>query len=94
MTGQLRGLHLLVSGVVQGVGFRWFVERAADNFRLTGWVKNLYDGTVESYAEGNEGALIGFLDEVRIGPQGGRVTGVKVEWMEHTGKYSDFRITF
>ncbi len=94
MTGQLKGLHLIVNGVVQGVGFRWFVERAAKNFGLTGWVKNLYDGTVEMYAEGDEGALKGFLDEIKIGPGSGRITGVKASWTEYTGKYDDFRITF
>ena len=94
MAGQYRGLSLIVSGVVQGVGFRWFVERTANNFGLTGWVKNLYDGTVETYAEGDDGAFKGFLDEIKIGPQGGRVAGVKVNWTEYTGKYNDFRITF
>jgi acylphosphatase len=94
MPGELKGLHLIVSGVVQGVGFRWFVEDAANKFGLTGWVKNLYDGSVETYVEGEEGALNGFLDEVRIGPRSARVTGVKADWRNHTGKYDDFRITF
>ena len=94
MTGQLKGLHLIISGVVQGVGFRWFVERAATSFGLTGWVKNLYDGTVETCAEGDESALKGFLDEIKIGPRSGRVAGVKVNWTEYTGNYNDFRITF
>ena len=94
MGGQYSGLHLIISGVVQGVGFRWFVERTANNFGLTGWVKNLYAGTVETYAEGDEGALKGFLDEIKIGPRSGRVARVKVNRMKYTGKYDDFRITF
>lgn len=85
---------MIISGVVQGVGFRWFVEDAANKFELKGWVKNLYDGTVETYAEGEEGALKGFLEEVRIGPRSARVTGVKSDWREYTGKYDSFRITF
>ena len=70
------------------------MERVANNYGLTGWVKNLYDGTVETCVEGDEGALRGFLDEIRIGPRSGKVTGVKMNWMEHTGRYKDFRITF
>ena len=85
---------MLISGVVQGVGFRWFVERTANGFGLKGWVKNLYDGTVETYAEGEEGALKGFLEEIKIGPRSGRVAGVKANWQEYSGRYDDFRITF
>jgi len=94
MSGKLKGLHLIISGVVQGVGFRWFVERSANNFGLKGWVKNLYDGTVETYAEGDEGALKGFLNEIKIGPQSGHVTAVKAAWKEYTGNFNDFRIAF
>ena len=57
-----------MTGVVQGVGFRWFVERAARNLGLVGYVKNLYDGSVEAYAEGNESSLNAFQDEIGIGP--------------------------
>lgn len=94
MAGQLKGLHLVIDGVVQGVGFRWFVERTANNFGLKGWVKNLYDGSVETYAEGDEGALNGFLEEMRVGPPSGKVTSVKADWMKYTGNYKDFRIEF
>lgn len=94
MGGQLKGLHLKISGMVQGVGFRWFVERIANRFELTGWVKNLYDGSVESYAEGEESSLKGFLEQIKIGPSGARVAGVSTEWREYSGKYEDFRITF
>jgi acylphosphatase len=94
MAGELKGLHLIVSGVVQGVGFRWFVEDIANKFGLTGWVRNLHDGTVEAFAEGEEGALKGFLKEVKIGPRSARVTGVKADWQDYSGKYDSFRITF
>ena len=83
---------MIVSGVVQGVGFRWFVERVANSFGLTGYVRNLYDGTVETYVEGEEAALNGFHNEVRIGPRGAHVAAVKVEWREHSGNYKNFRI--
>jgi len=94
MSETSKGLHLIVHGVVQGVGFRWYVERTARNFGLTGWVKNVYDGTVECYAEGGEGALHGFLKDINIGPSGSRVTKVEPTWKEATGEYKEFRITF
>ncbi len=92
MSGSLKGLHLVVSGVVQGVGFRWFTRRCAQNLELTGYVRNLPNGSVEAYAEGDEGVLNGFLKELRIGPRSGHVAGVEVKWMEFTGKHIEFRI--
>jgi len=94
MARQLKGLRLIVNGVVQGVGFRWFVERTAKKYGLSGWVKNLYDGSVETYAEGDDSLLREFINDVKIGPAGSRVSGVKVEWSEFTGNFKDFRITF
>lgn len=92
MPGTLKGIHLIVSGVVQGVGFRWFVERVANNLGLVGYVRNLYDGSVETYAEGNEDALNAFHKEMKIGPRSAHVTGVRTDWKEYTGNYKDFRI--
>ena len=92
MPGQLKGIHLIVSGVVQGVGFRWFVERVADKLGLVGHVRNLYDGSVETYAEGNEDALNAFYKEIKIGPRSAHVTDVKVKWNEYTGDFKEFRI--
>lgn len=92
MPGQLKGIHLIVSGVVQGVGFRWFVERAAKNLGLVGNVRNLYDGSVEAYAEGVADALNAFHKEIKIGPRSAHVTGVRVDWKKYTGDFKDFRI--
>ncbi len=92
MPGQLKGIHLIVSGVVQGVNFRWFVQRVAQNLGLKGYVKNLYDGSVEAYAEGEEDALNAFYKEVKIGPRSAHVAGVRVNWKKYTGDFKDFRI--
>ncbi len=92
MPGQLKGMHLIVSGVVQGVGYRWFVERAAKNLGLVGNVRNLYDGSVEAYAEGEEDTLNAFYKEMKIGPREAHVTGIRVDWKEYTGDFKDFRI--
>ncbi len=92
MAGQSKGIHLIVSGVVQGVGFRWYVERVAKKLGLAGNVRNLYDGSVEAYAEGEEDALNAFYKEIKIGPSSAHVTGVRVDWKEYTGDFKDFRI--
>jgi acylphosphatase len=71
-------VHLLVSGRVQGVGFRWFVRTLALRLDLAGWVMNLPDGTVEIAAQGSDAQLEEFLNEVRRGPDGADVSRVDV----------------
>ncbi len=65
-------------GRVQGVGFRFFAERAARELGICGWVRNLPDGTVETLAEGDEDAVQRYLDRLRKGPLGSRVDAVEV----------------
>lgn len=69
----------LVSGRVQGVGFRFFAERAARAASVRGWVRNLPDGRVETLAEGEESAVARYLESIRKGPSGGRVDSVEIE---------------
>ena len=64
---------------MQGVGFRFFAERAAKKAGVTGWVRNLSDGRVESVVEGSGDAVDRYLAELRKGPHGSRVTDVAVE---------------
>jgi acylphosphatase len=82
-----------VHGSVQGVGFRWFVERAADQLALPGYVKNLYDGTVEVYAIGSEEQLGELRQHLERGPRGARVTRVE-ENPAPLRPYRNFRIEF
>jgi acylphosphatase len=69
--------HVEVSGIVQGVGFRWFARQAGRRHHLAGWVRNRADGSVEIAAAGNEPELQRFLDEIRHGPDGARVSAVR-----------------
>jgi acylphosphatase len=77
---------------VQGVGFRYFVDKAAGEHRATGWVRNRGDGSVEVLAEGSEAALTNLLDAIRRGPRGAHVTDVQVEWGEGAGAFTTFQI--
>lgn len=66
-------LHVRVTGVVQGVGFRWFVREKARRLGLAGWVRNLPDGSVEVAASGEEGQIELLRGELRKGPSGAAV---------------------
>ena len=84
-----------VRGRVQGVGFRWFVQAAAQRRGLTGWTRNLADGrTVEVVAEGPRAALEDLLAELRRGPSGARVESVSEAWAPATGEFSGFEIRY
>jgi acylphosphatase len=82
----------VVSGRVQGVGFRFFAERAAREAGVRGWVRNRQDGTVETMVEGEQAAVDGYLDRLRKGPFGSRVAGVAVEDVS-PGAFHSFEIT-
>lgn len=88
------GAHIIVKGLVQGVGFRWFVEREAKKLGLHGYVKNLYNGDVEVEVEGESGLIEELIQQLRIGNRSSQVTGAQVTWKEGEDKYTSFRITF
>jgi len=92
MAGEQKAARINVSGVVQGVGFRFFVKHSADKFGVTGYVRNLYDGSVEALAEGESSAVNGFIEEVKIGPLYSHVSAAKIEQLKYTGDYNNFRI--
>jgi acylphosphatase len=71
-------LHVRVTGVVQGVGFRWFVRERARRLGLAGWVRNLPDGSVEVAASGEAGQLELLRGELMKGPTGAQVAAVEV----------------
>ena len=81
----MKARRLLVSGRVQGVGYRWFAVRAAQELGLSGWVRNLPDGRVEALAEGNEDQLERFVERLRKGPIASKVNGVDSLDAEPTG---------
>ncbi len=70
------GIHVLVSGRVQGVGFRYFLKQSADTAGVGGWVRNLRDGRVEAVLEGPPDAVQEVLDDIGRGPPAARVEEV------------------
>jgi acylphosphatase len=91
MTGAGR-LHATVHGDVQGVGFRWFVQRRAAQLGLAGWVANRPDGTVEVVAEGPRDSLDQLLEALRRGPSGAAVPDVNAEFETPRGDLDGFQI--
>lgn len=88
------GARIVVSGVVQGVGFRFFTVNLARRLGLRGWVKNKPDGTVEIRAEGDKPAMFAFINELRIGPRWATVRDVNVQWTPPEDSYHSFDIVF
>lgn len=85
-----RRAHVFVSGRVQGVGFRAFVQREALKLGVKGWVRNLGDGRVEAVMEGTAEQVEGLLERVREGPRGARVQKVAVTEEAATGEFKTF----
>ncbi len=83
--------HYLISGRVQGVGFRRFVEKTARELQLRGWVRNLNDGRVEAWVEGPPATLLKLEQELRKGPSLSRVDSLVMS--ERAGRQCrDFQV--
>ena len=87
-------VRAIASGLVQGVGYRYFAVGHARRLGLVGYAKNLPNGTVETYAEGERGLLEEFVKLLRTGPVAADVTGVAVEWAKPSGRHKGFSIEY
>ncbi len=88
-------MRIVVSGRVQGVGFRAFTVSAAQHFGVTGWVRNQPDGrSVEIVAEGDSDILKRFLDRVGAGPPGANVIHVEQSRQPNTESFADFKVRY
>lgn len=84
--------RFLISGAVQGVGYRFFAQRAAARHQIVGYVKNLSDGRVEALAEGPLRQVEAFKHDLATGPRFGKVDHLEELILDPTGTYSSFRI--
>lgn len=78
---QIFQMHVFVKGIVQGVGFRYFVLQYGTHLHLKGWVRNRFNGDLEILAEGPREKLNTLLREVRKGPPMAQVVDVDIKWM-------------
>ncbi len=84
--------EMLAEGIVQGVGFRWFVRDCAAKYRIRGFAKNLPDGNVQIHAQGDESNLQLFADRVKRGTYYVRVDKLTIDVVENYTEYKDFFI--
>ncbi len=89
----MSAVRVVVSGRVQGVGFRAFVVREAARWGVTGQVRNRPDGCVEADAHGPRAALDGFVAALGQGPRAARVESVQTQWYDRAEPPGDFRVT-
>lgn len=85
--------HLRISGRVQGVYFRATAQDTGRALGLTGWIRNLADGSVEAVFEGPRERLEEMVEWCRHGPPQARVDGVDLSWGSATGEFSTLRVT-
>lgn len=83
-----------MSGVVQGVGYRFFVIDAARSLDLKGYVKNTPDRTVRVEVEGDRGIVEELIGQLKVGPRGANVKDLRVEWLAYRGDLGEFQIRF
>ncbi len=86
--------HIIVAGNVQGVGYRYFVMKAAHRMELTGWVKNLPTGAVEILVEGPRGLLETLIKELRTGNSWATVYDIRLEWEKYQAEFTGFDIVY
>lgn len=84
--------HFIISGTVQGVGYRFFAMRAAARHQVLGTVRNLPDGRVEVIAEGDREAMDQFKNDLATGPMMAEITDIEETDVPVTGRYRDFRL--
>lgn len=84
--------HVVVSGLVQGVGYRYLARKHAQRLGLVGWVRNLADGRVEAEVQGADAAVAEMLRRLEAGPPGSAVSAMTVEEAELRADESEFRI--
>ncbi|MCP3951391.1 MAG: acylphosphatase [Desulfobacterales bacterium] len=86
--------HVIIHGRVQGVFFRLETQKAARQFGVTGWVRNLSDGNVEAVMEGSAAAVDALFDWCGRGPRLARVDKVDIIRASYVGEYDSFEVTY
>lgn len=86
--------EIVVNGLVQGVGFRYFVMREAKKLDLNGFVKNLYTGEVLTVVEGEKEIVEEMINKLRVGPIHASVKNCKVDWQESKNEFTEFEVKF
>jgi acylphosphatase len=84
--------EILINGLVQGVGFRYYILRHADRLGLKGYTKNLYTGEVLTVVEGSRALIEELYRKIIIGPSHASIKKHKIVWQEHQNEFENFEI--
>lgn len=87
-------VHMKISGLVQGGGFRYYTVSCARQLGLSGWVLNLPDGRVEAEIVGEKDKIEELIAQIEIGPTGSQVTGVDCRWRPDEPQYNSFTVRY
>ena len=88
----MKTMRVVISGLVQGVGYRYFVLQKARALGIRGYVRNLDSGEVEVVAQGGEGLLDSLRRDLRIGPRSAHVKDLRFVWQDEAEMYDHFDI--
>ena len=88
----MKRINLIISGKVQGVGFRYYTKRTAISLNLKGYVKNLTNNSVEVVAEGAEAEIKQFIEWCKKGPSSSHISDLKINYLPYTGEFKEFEI--
>ena len=86
--------EIVVNGLVQGVGFRYFAIRCAQELKLKGFVQNLYNGEVLTVVEGSKIMVDDLFNKLKIGPRSAHVKNAKISWHENQNEFTDFEVRY
>lgn len=90
----MKRAEILVNGLVQGVGFRYFVVRRAEELGLKGYTKNLFSGEVYTVVEGEHAMIEDFYNKVKIGPAHANVKNASIKWSESKNEFTRFEVRY
>lgn len=86
--------EIIVNGLVQGVGFRYFVIRNAERLSLFGYVQNLYSGEVLTLVEGDKINIEELYKLIKLGPPHAKVKNTVINWMEYKNEFKSFEVRY
>ena len=90
----MKRAEILVNGLVQGVGFRYFVVRLAEKLGLKGYTKNLYTGEVYTAVEGELVMIEEFFNKIKIGPSHADVKNASIKWSDYQNEFTKFEVRY
>ena len=86
------GAHIIVSGRVQGVAYRYYAREVAEQLGIKGWIKNLINGDVELIVEGFQQTVEKMIEWCKEGPRLAIVENIEVDWLPYSGEFNQFHI--